>query len=54
MIDDYLEINFQQFSEQYDLKKKNYNIIISGNDSCGKFALVEHIITDYFSKNNFK
>ena len=52
MIDDYLEINFQQFSEQYDLKKKNYNIIISGNDSCGKFALVEHIITDYFSKNN--
>jgi len=49
-----IEKNLKKFSEQYSLKKKNYNIIISGNDGCGKYDLVESIIKKYFYKNNFK
>ena len=49
-----IEKNLKNFSEQYSLKKKNYNIIVSGNDGCGKYDLVESIIKNYFHKNNFK
>ncbi len=54
MINSNIKDNFQKFSKQYNFEKSNYNIILSGNDSCGKYALVERIISEYYQKNNFK
>ena len=54
MINSNIKDNFQKFSKQYNFEKSNYNIILSGNDGCGKYALVDRIISEYYQKNNFK
>ncbi len=42
------------FFKQYNLKKRNYNIIIHGKNGLGKFDFITNILNNYFEKNNIK
>ncbi len=54
MKNDKIEKNLIEFLNCYSLNKKNYNIIISGNNGSGKFEFAESIIKEYFARNKIK
>tara|TARA_B100001123_G_C15267511_1_gene1009012 strand:+ start:691 stop:1665 length:975 start_codon:yes stop_codon:yes gene_type:complete len=41
--------NLDNFFNLYKLEKSNYNIIITGNNGCGKYQLIEAILKKYYS-----
>ncbi len=41
--------NLEDFFNLYKLDKSNYNIIITGNNGCGKYELVKEILKKYYS-----
>tara|TARA_B100001996_G_scaffold66573_1_gene48289 strand:+ start:2882 stop:3853 length:972 start_codon:yes stop_codon:yes gene_type:complete len=47
-----LEKNTNLFLKQYNLEKRNYNIIIHGKNGLGKFDFIINILNNYFKKNN--
>ena len=49
-----IDKNYKQFREQYDFKKRNYNIIIHSFNATGKYAFIKHVIKKYYESNNLK
>ena len=47
-----LESNLDRFSNQYDFKKRNYNIIIHSPNATGKYCFVNHLIKKYYEAND--
>ena len=46
--------NSERFLNQYDFKKRNYNIIIHSSNATGKYAFTNHIIGKYYELNNIE
>ena len=49
-----LEKNITQFTERYDFKKRNYNIIIHSPDATGKYKFIINILKHYFIEKNIR
>ena len=47
-----LEKHTDLFFKQYNLEKRNYNIIVHGKNGLGKFDFIINILNNYFKKNN--